>query len=197
MSTWRITLKWVAEGQQLRNVLHYRGIDDVNPSWPDVAQEFGASFAARLANRYTPGTGLVGINVLELVPGAVSLDFPISTTGIFGTDSDEPLPPQLCCLITLNGALPSKPNRGRIYMPAPNRDNLGPTSRWVADMLNALNAWMEDIVQLSDTEGATFQQVIYSRTYPDGGGLLQNDVASWTLRAIPGTQRKRREGVGT
>ena len=197
MSLWQITLKWVAENQQLRNVLHYRGISDSDPSWPDIAQEFGAAFATSLAARYTPGTGLLGINVLELEPGKVSLDFPISTTGIFGTDSDEPLPPQLCGLITLNGALPSKPNRGRIYMPAPNRDNLTAGSRWGTDMLNAWNAWMEDIVQLDDTEGATFQQVIYSRTYPKEGTLLYNDVVSWTLRGIPGTQRKRREGVGT
>lgn len=197
MSTWQVTLKWNLDGQQARNVLHYRGISDLNPSWPDILQEFAVAWSGGLAASYGPGTLFTGINVLEVGPGNVSLDYDLVSPGLPGTGTDDPNATQVASLVTLIGALPVKPARGRIFLPAPITTNLGTSPFYSGTHTDRVNTWMGNIAQLDDTEGATFQLVIYSRTFPTGGGIQQNDVGSWIVRATPSTQRRRKIGVGS
>lgn len=196
MSIWQITLKYTQDGAAARNVLHYRGINDSDVSWPDVLQQFAVSWAGTLAGSYSPGTLFQGINVLEKVPGAVSLDYDVAGGGLPGTAVDKPNIPQASQLVTLIGALPTKPARGRIFLPSPTTEQVSPTGTFILTHRQRVEEWTQQIAQVIDTEGAELQLIIYSRVWPDGGGLLYNDVASFVVQSNAAIQRKRRYGSG-
>jgi hypothetical protein len=104
---------------------------------------------------------------------------------------------QVCSLVTLIGALPVKPARGRIYLPSPVTTNYTTTASYSGTHLARVSDFMAAIAALGDGAGATFVLVIYSRTFPAAGGIQQNDVASYIARGNPATQRKRRLGAGS
>lgn len=197
MPQWQITLKYTQEANQARNVLHYEQVGAGTPSWPDVLQEFAVAWSGNLANSYSPGTFFTGINVLEKTPGAVSLDFDLVAPGLPGTGADVPSASQVASLVTLIGVVPVKPARGRIYLPSPNREQYQATGFLAPAHTARVEQWMDDIIQIDDTEGILLDLIIYSRVFPDGDGVQWNAVGSWSVKGNPATQRKRRIGSGS
>src|SRR5690606_17285288 len=122
---YQVTLRFRSENQQVRNVLNYHLVGTEPIDWADIETQISASWATNLAKHYTPGLVYLGITVLRLDPGFVSLDYNHGTSGIAGTAGDEPNATQLAALVTLIGEQPLTPARGRIYFAAPVPDRLG------------------------------------------------------------------------
>lgn len=197
MAHWQITLKYQQELNEARNVMVYEQIGAGTPSWPDVLQEFAVAWSGGLSGSYSPGTGFVGINVLLLEPGAVSLDFNVTGGPLPGTGTDTPGPTQVSSLITIVGSTPLKPARGRIYLPSPNREQYTVDGRFAAAHLNRVIDWYGATDVIDDTEGITLERGIWSRVYPEKAAVQFNRAGSYIAKGIPATQRKRRIGIGS
>jgi len=196
MAEYQVTLRFRSENQQVRNVLNYHLVGTEPIDWADIETQISASWATNLAKHYTPGLVYLGITVLRLDPGFVSLDYNHGTSGIAGTAGDEPNATQLAALVTLIGEQPLTPARGRIYFAAPVRDRLGVSAFFEAPFTTDLAAFMDDMLLLTDGNGNQLELVIYSSVYPGKAALPFNKVASYIVRTTPATQRKRRIGVG-
>lgn len=197
MTEYQVVVRYRSENQQLRNVLNYHLVGNEPINWVAVEAQVGASWAANMAKHYTAQFVYLGITVLRLDPGFVSLDYNSGTVGIAGTAGDEPNATQLAALVTLIGELPLKPARGRIYIPAPVRDRIGVNALFEAPFTTDLGLFMTDMLQLTDLNGNVLELVIYSSVYPEKATIPYNRVASFIVRAVPATQRKRRIGVGS
>lgn len=197
MPQYQITLKYSQENNATRNVLVYNQSAGDGVSWPDVLQEFAVAWAGGLAASYSPGTLFQGIDVLRLDPGFVTQSFNLAAPGLPGTGEDGPGATQIASLVTLIGELPLKPNRGRIYLPSPNRLQFDANAFFLTVHLNRVTAWMEAIKQINDTEGALLDLVIWSRVFPEKAAVQFNPVSGWIVKSNPATQRKRRIGVGS
>lgn len=203
------SLKGTVQGQQTVTSFHFR---------TKTALGTTAGLAAALATAYTTnlvnswGTPLryltLGIRVYQ-VPE--SLDEYTYGSPIVGAAGANIVPTQVAGVVTLLTGNAGRSRRGRIYIPGFANTYVGADGKWTAAYLSAVSGAMNALLAAFGPSGsnADFEWGIWSRKLGETRGGVPEHVTAYNLNAgfqpiiavnvrdVPGTQRRRRIGVGS
>lgn len=207
----RLAVEGTLNGSQVVNVFHYVKTGNPNPtlSLADLADLCGqwqfncqSSYLAFMSNeytlnRYSARTVLAPVQISELVPG---------TPQPQGASLVDALANQTAAIVTWRTAYAGRRYRGRSYLPGTN-DNELVNGRFNAGAIALFDTWANEARSFASSDDLTWDLVILSdpdgllpATMVPGAGQVAptwDYVISHVSRDIPGTQRRRRIGVGS
>lgn len=108
------------------------GVEDSTGTTQDVANGVATSFTSSftqtigggtLKAQYAPSTSFTKVSVYRRskTPGGPADELAeAALTGLVGSGSNTPLPPEIAICVSLLTGAPGRSNRGRMYMPAPS-----------------------------------------------------------------------------
>jgi hypothetical protein len=107
-----------------------------------------------------------------------------------GTAGTQPLPPQICGLISLRTSLAGVANRGRVYVPFPDESDSVPPGRpsetYVFNMVNLAIELISDYAIADGPDEAILDEVLFHRN-----SGTTTDIESTIERNFWATQRRR------
>lgn len=211
----RMSVEGTIYGSQVVNVFHfqhYKNLIVTTPTSQDLADFLNymdtngrSKYLQPLSHDYT----INKYTARTLVEPAIAVELIPLTGTLIGTQPSEGEANQVAGIVTWRTAFAGRRYRGRTYLPAMPESEvnagvlspaiLGWITTW-ADWWRAV-AWVGEDTQshsanlcvLSDPDG-----VLPSPTTPPGKRIPTFDIVnSFVARYIPGTQRRRRVGVGS
>jgi len=115
---------------------------------------------------------------------------------IQGDRTEDTLPTQS----TVNVYLYSntlKPNKGRKYIGGWSEPGLGGDGLWTGTVVTAVTNFMTNLIMMGDSEPETYAQWVTVRWDAEHEFVEAfNQIESFIVSNIPGTQRRRKIGVG-
>lgn len=199
MGTYLVTWKQTLLGQEIRNTFYYVTTvgEPSDSEWQDVVDEIRTDLVAASDTRWSDQWLWYGIDRRRVDTAGLLTFSEVPTLGDFpGTDLVEPVPTQVCLLIS-NKGVTTKPNRARSYLGGFVNDVMT-DSLWQSGIRIA----METLIDLqSDLNGAgtnPLQRVAAQWNTSHTVVLVTNDIsgAASVASVVPATQRRRRIGVG-
>lgn len=190
---WKVTIFGRIESQVQQNILHYRtsveGGDPENDVGPLalVATEV-------LAPAYIPITlnnwVLEEIQIRGITRPTEGIDVLIGTAG---NKLGDPLPLQNAAVLSLKTLKIGRSFRGRLYLPTAGEDDQS-SGVWGGTYTIQVGTFGAAIRTVEPTTPGTYQAklVVWSRKLQES-----TDVVSLGLDPVSGTQRSRRQGVGS
>jgi len=175
------------------NVRHYR-VFSINAGVPtdfDVAVRMDAIFAPVFKALQSQGSSYYGTSAQVIGPIKRPPESTTSSTGP-GDEVSDPLPPQVCGLISLRTALAGPKNRGRLFIPFPPETDSGTGARPDIDYLANANALLSELLLtqtlINSGRSVTITPVLYHRelgtTDPLTSGLVRNNWATQRRRSF-------------
>ena len=196
MAVYEGVLRWGFNNNRFNTVLHY---DDGGAGPPDF-QEWTDDIRTKFANAGMPGlvNDLNFISVIwrEDIPGGVGVNY-VPTDGVLaGSAGASETAGQLALIIRKLGTGLVRPSQGRIYVPGVATSALLASGLWDGATSNALETMFEDILTIVDGSGVVGSMVIKASNPTAPNTVAYNPVSGLQAIGNPGTQRRRRLGVG-
>jgi hypothetical protein len=153
--------------------------------WLDAFTSFSG-----VAALFTTGTVWNQINVQQLGGfGDPIVDSALASIEIPGTNSSDPLPPQIAVCVSMLTGLAGARNRGRFYLPPPADTVLTTAGRLSSSSMTILANGLESAFTALNTAG--FSPVIRSSV----GGGAETAVTQLRVGSVLDTQRRRRNQI--
>lgn len=211
----RVTFEGTLYSQQMVNVFYFQMYNNFIPSAPsaDVMTDFLTyltdvditRYLACLSNQYT----LVKLTARTILEPEIVVEHAYTGTLPTGAVASEATATQVAGIVSWKTNYAGRRYRGRTYLPAVPESMLTlgflePAQRTAMDTWAdwhraqaftgpGSSAWSANLVVLSDPDG-----VLPSSTTPAGKRQPTFDVVqSYVIRYSPGTQRRRKIGVGS
>jgi len=128
------------------------------------------------------------IELRNLTTTTEGLDYPVSITG---NRASEPLPNNVAMVVSLRTGLVGRRYRGRLYVAGLTED-VNDSGTWNASFAAGIGTIWEDWLNISFSLGIPHAAMcVYSRKYG-----IATPVTAISVSQYPGTQRRRRIGVG-
>lgn len=196
MADGTIVLNQTLYGNVVQNVLVFSNIREPEPDAQALADAIRNSFATTVVGKLVNNWSLDSITIIynDALPIWSQL-IPFTSGPLTGTVTTSEATNQAALLVsTIHDGPP--PNRGRIYLAGWGSGQLGGNGRWdpsaVNDAEQLVTGWMDGITT------PTNQFFLRIGRRGPGGDLIQStQVTNLIARAIPATQRRRRQGVGS
>lgn len=198
MPTYQLVARQQWNGSQVRNVFYYTCSDVLG-----TTQLQDAADAMRTAFGLWVATGEIdnGWSFDQLEARRVDqADLPSAlvtpTAGALAGDATpNPLPMQIALVVSL-AAPTTKPRRARTYLAGVTVTGLAATGRFTTEMQDAAADFTEAMDTITVT-GDTLLRVAALWSGSPPAVTATNRLQSYVVRAIPATQRRRREGSGS
>ena len=199
MGTYLVTHNLTLIGQQIRNTFYY--ITSVgepsNAEWQVAADEIAADWTAQIRPAVTTQMTIDSISRrrVDLI-GLLSFLETFTGGAVPGTSGVDPLATQLALVVSNKGTT-VKPNRGRTYLCGfDDADMVG--SLWTAAAITAAETFIDLQSNLNAAGANPLARVAAQWNANHTQVILTNDLsgAASVGSTIPGTQRRRRIGVG-
>lgn len=195
MAIYMLTAKQTLLAQEVRNVLYYSTQDETTAGLQAIVDGLRSAWSANLAGDLVPEWQLYGVDVRKVdVAGQPTIEYAFTSGVLDGAGTGDSVATQVAGLVSFT-ALTSKPNRARSYL-AGLQESALTDSQWGTLILGRMEGWGTDTL---DPTGGTITGVARLtvswdsfHTYVLGGNILTE------VRAVPvpGTQRRRRIGIG-
>lgn len=188
----RIFSNFTAQQQCAVNVRHYRvsAVGGTGATDLTIANFIDEALFSLYKPLMHTGVSYRGVGVRRILPLPKTAEtFGAQHTGA-GTASGDPMPGQVCGMITLRTTYGGPRYRGRLYIPFPaeadnDTDSL-PTAAYVTRATDLATALIAGLVPGAGGNTVDLLPIIYSRKF----GTWQ-DVNAYTVRFRWGTQRSR------
>lgn len=211
----RVTFEGLLYSQQMVNVFYFQMYNNFIPSAPDafVMEDFLThmtdvditKYLACLSNQYT----LTKLTARTILEPEIVVEHTYTGTLPTGAVASEATATQVAGIVSWKTNYAGRRYRGRTYLPAvpesmltlgflepTQRTNMSDWAEWHRGQAftgPASSTWEANLVILSDPDG-----VLPSNTTPAGKRAPTFDVVqSSIVRFAPGTQRRRKIGVGS
>lgn len=184
--------------QDVCNVYRYEGADAILSFAPEITDLIAQLYINTVADRLSDQWNMYSCTLYETgaAPGAPGLEqFPTQGT-IDGTNASTGLSNQTALISSYvcNGG---PPFRGRAYHAGLANDQLISGGVWGAQTIQEFDTFFNEMLTLNGSGLADIYQVVEStksNTVPAG---TRAAITGVVIRSIPGTQRRRRIGVGS
>lgn len=196
MAFYEVVLNWDLDGELVQNVLHY-DISAVTPldlqGYVDVIQ---AELIIHMADILVPSIQFESVTFREDVDGGVGVTITPTTGSTPGTDPNDNYAGQLALIVRKEALSTIRPNLGRIYFGGCTSFGLAQNGRWDTSLSSAAEDFAEAIRGVESGEGGVMDMVIKASNPTAPNTVAYNPVLAMTGLGVPGTQRRRRQGVG-
>lgn len=178
-------------GQMFVSVLHYQ---QMATEGGVGARELAEAFEREALDAYCaqiPSAYLVTqLEARQVTGGEEAFDLPVVAAGV---GVGDPLPPQVCTLISWRTGFVGRKNHGRTYLPAPV-EAAQVSGNLTSEVIGAYNDVAAALMTL-EREGGAGTQFSLSVYHRDDGTFTP--VQSYIVRGQLATQRRRRVGTGS
>ena len=185
-------------GQDVVNVLRYEGADAILSFSPEITDAIAQNYIDTVQDRLSAEWSMVSCTFYDTASPAGAPgkeEFPTQGT-IVGTQTAAGLSNQTALLVSYI-ANDGPPFRGRLYHAGLANNQLVVGGVWGAGTISEFGLWATELLTLSGSGLTDIRQVIESKgtaTVPAG---TRADITGFVVRDVPGTQRRRRIGVGS
>lgn len=199
MGTYQVTWKQQILAQEVRNTFYYTTDvgEPTDAEWQDVADEIRADFVAEYAPFTSDQWNFYAIEVRRVdLAGLLSKEFFPTSGTLVGSVTSDPLPTQICLLISNKGST-TKPNRARSYL-AGALDSQVDNGLWTATRQGQGEALIDLQSNLNVAGTNPLSRVAAQWNSSHTQVIATNDLSGAVSKAsqVPATQRRRRIGVG-
>lgn len=184
--------------QQIRNVLVFSNIPEDDTGRQTFADVFRTIWGANFpVGTHVDDWSLDGLTfVYNDEPPIFSVPTDFTAGPITGTSTDNPMPPQNCCLASLQ-KLGTPPNRGRIYYGGFGVGWITASGGWDATLRDRIENHVADLVDgVEYTGGAGVSYLRIGRRDSAGTLTASGSIENVIVRGIVAIQRSRRVGQG-
>lgn len=197
MATYQFVMKFRGPGFEARNIHYYEDPVLIDANAPQIAQGLADAWGQHLRGFTLGAVELYGVDYRNVsVAGMPTLDAGIEAPGGGLATGEQTGAGQTALLISWRAIAPP-PNRARSYIVGIHAKHLNIATGWDNGLRAAANAYAAAITVITvglaeypvPKQAARYNPA--TRTVDDA-----NDVTSWAVRPFPGTQRRRRYGVG-
>ena len=197
MAIYQITALMSWRDQACRNVFHYETTDVLDSSQlTEAADAVRAAYASldsgsKLVNDWI----LQGVTIRRVdLPDLPGIDVSFTSGSLSGTVINAGTINQ-AALIVSGQALTTKPRRVRTYLCGWEQDAITDGGFWDSAALSNAASWRAAMDELAVT-GDNLARVAVEYTGTPPRVTASNRIEVYSTRANPGTQRRRRIGVG-
>lgn len=182
----------------IKNVLHYEFINPGAAVFQDFVDHLAARFVANCQVNFTPSYSLLGATFRETEPGAVGVSYTITGGAVNGTAPETEFASQVAMLINKFNDDGTRPARGRMYIGGLTADALNSESLWKSSVRDTVVQWWEDMnTGTLPVTGEALDMRIAATDPTQPNTEAFPTVDRLTGNVNPGTQRRRRRGVGS
>jgi len=199
MPTYRVSILQQQYGQLMMNVLHYDVGGAVSPAGiVEIADDIRAKYvSSTLAANLSSTWAYIGVEVRRVdLADQPSISVAPTAGVLVGTGPGDPLPTQIACLVS-GTALTAFPRRVRTYIPGVREGSLT-AGLFATSFSDRCMDFVEAIDGIA-ISGDLLDRVAV-RYGDEGDGPIvtaSNSIATYSVTAVPATQRRRRIGVGS
>lgn len=199
MGIYLITHKYRLLNQEIRNTFYYTTTvgEPSAGEFQDMADEIRADFVSELQASVSAALTLYGMDYRRVdIAGLLTFSLTFTAGDVVGGSANDPLPTQVAMVVSNKGTT-TKPNRARTYLAGFietsttaglfNTSYLGAATDFIDLQSNLNGGGTNPLSRVAAQWNTSHTQVIAS-----------NDLsgAASVASAVPGTQRRRRIGVG-
>lgn len=196
MAFYEVVFNWQLDQITVNNVFHY-DITAVTPAdLQGYADTIQAEFILHLQSVCAPSMTFNDLTFREDIPGGVGITQPFTTGPVSGTSTDDQYAGQLSAIVRKLAQSTVRPNIGRVYWAGITSEGLGANGRWTSTVTTAAANFLDALIGVSSGAGGVMDMHIKASDPTKPNTVPYNPVTAVQALAIPGTQRRRREGVG-
>lgn len=196
MAVYEAVLNWSFNSNVFNTVLHYDTGSSGEPDFLGLTDDIRSKMNADFTNVLAPNLIFTSVRWREDTPGGVGVVFFPTDGPRAGTAADNQAVGQTAAIIRKLGSGLVRPNKGRIYQPGVSVEGIAATGLWQGTVSNFLETFWESMIELDDGDGVTASMVIKASNPSAPNTVPYNPVTGMQALGNPGTQRRRRLGVG-
>ena len=197
MPVYQVTTLQTLVGQEIRNVYYYETAGVLSTSQLEEAvEEIANAYVVLEANTsLVPEWSVRGANFRRVdVPQLPGIDFFFDGGPIVGSDTEDPLPTQVCILIS-GKAYTAPPRNVRTYHGGMHHGLMFNNGTWLGSTVTAFELWVAEMDILTLT-GESMFRVAASWAADHSEVTAWNRIIQYEVSFNPATQRRRRLGEG-
>lgn len=197
MAVYEGVINWTFNSNIYNTVLHYDDGDTGPPDFQgltdDIRDKFNTAGMPGLVNDLV----FTSMRWREDIAGGVGTVYVPTAGTLAGSAGASETAGQLALIIRKLGAGLVRPSKGRIYVPGVATSALQSNGLFIGTTSNALETMFEDILTIDDGGGVELDMVIKASNPSAPNTVPYNPVVGLQALGNPGTQRRRRLGVGS
>lgn len=197
MTVYEGVINWEFNNNVFNTVLHYDNGQQAEPDFLGLTDYIRGEFDTAGMPDLVNDISFASMRWREDVPGGVGTVFVPTSGALAGSAGASETAGQLALIIRKLGTGLVRPAKGRIYVPGVATSGLGSNGLWAGATSNALESMFEAILEINDGGGITLDMVIKASDPTKPNTVPYNPVAGLQALGNPGTQRRRRLGVGS
>ena len=196
MPFYEVILNFDQDGEVAQNVLHYDVTAVTALDLQGYADQIRVDFISTILTQVVPSLSFDSITFREDLPGSVGTTVPFTLGAVVGTAPEDKYAGQLALIVRkLTNSL-IRPNVGRVYLAGVSGNNLGSLGRWATATSTAGGDFITAIIGVESGAGGVMDMVIKASNPSAPNTVAYNPVLAAQGLGVPGTQRRRRQGVG-
>jgi len=190
-------VQWTFNAQRFNNVLHYDTGAQGLPDFVGLTDYFWDVFNTHGLPGIVNDCVFDRMSWREDIPGGVGTVRTPTNGTLAGTAGASETVAQVAMIIRKVGQGSVRPHQGRIYQPGIASSAFTAAGFIDGTAGNALESMWEDLLEIEDGNGVTAVMVIKASNPTAPNTVAYNLVDSLVGLGNPGTQRRRRIGVGS
>lgn len=196
MAFYEVVLNFTIDGEVMQNVIHYDITGETSDDFSGYADSIRASFVGNILPVIVPSMSFNDVTFRLDVPGGVGFTVPFTAGPIAGSAADDNYAGQLALIVRKIAQSSVRPNKGRMYIGGVSSYALEGSGRWALNASTLAQDYMTGLLQLDSGFGGIALMQIKASNPLAPNTVPYNPVQVMQALGIPGTQRRRRQGVG-
>lgn len=199
MSIYAVTWKALFDDTvAMRNIHHYSFVDGVasEAQLQELVDGVNAAYKTNLQTTLSPLYDTLPTEVRRVDIAGFPSGESNPTTGLWtGTNTADPMPPQICALVTWKAAS-IYPRTSRAYVGGFGEGNNTSSGRLGLGLVDLLEDFAADLLSISATGATAWAKVAVTYQADPRKTVDSNQLTSYTANAIWSQQKRRKFGVG-
>ena len=197
MTYYEAVLNFNAPTGAIKNVLHYLTAAEQGEQLQAATDEIELLWNTHFRSQVAPSITFNSITWRVDEVGAVGIEYPVPLSPVAGSATSSEFAAAEALILHKKNTTGTKPARGRMYIGGVTSGKFNSVGNWDQSVLDAGIDWLEAIAEFTAGSPATvFNMVIKASNLaaPNTVPYAVVDTVGGVVR--PGTQRRRRRGIG-
>lgn len=197
MTRYEAVLNFTAPTGAIKNVLHYETVGTQGVDMQEATDKIELEWNQNCRDVITPSVSFVSVTWREDSAGSVGVDYLVPLSPVPGTATDNSLAVAESMIIQKINTTGTKPARGRLYVGGVSAVAFESNGNYSTESVGKVADWVDQIKEFTvPTSGVGYQMVIKASNLATPNTQTQTAVDTVIGSVRPGTQRRRRRGIG-
>lgn len=196
MAFYEVVLVGQQNADEMLTVLHYEITGNQPNEWQSFANAISLLMIGSLDGALATTVRYTGIRVREDIPGGVGFELGFTGGDVVGGSAGPDLVFTNCMIIRKQASGLVRPTQGRVYQGGLPATFVGSTGFWDTTFAQTVEDFWTSMINITFGAAGVAQMVIKARNPSAPNTQPYSEVESMVRLLNPGTQRRRRIGVG-